>query len=106
VQVLRSMNSTAPLAMKFMLLAATRTGEVVAARSDEVDLAAKVWTIPAERMKAGREHRVPLCDRALEILHTMELTLQNDCVFPGYSIEKHPHLSTGAFLAVMKRLPK
>jgi integrase len=57
-------------------------------------------------MKAGREHRVPLCSRALVILETMKAAQQNDFVFPGHSITKNPHLSTGAFLAVFKRLPK
>jgi integrase len=103
VQTLRSLKGTAPLALEFALLTAARTGEVVAAKWDEIDTATKVWTAPAERMKAGREHRVPLCSRAMEILHTMKAAQQNDYVFPGHSITKHPHLSTGAFLAVMKR---
>jgi integrase len=68
-------------------------------------MAAKVWILPAERMKAGREHRVPLCSRAMEILKVMKAAQQNDFVFAGHSIQKNPHLSTGAFLAVFKRLP-
>jgi integrase len=55
-------------------------------------------------MKAGREHRVPLCSRAIDILKTMRIAAQNDFIFPGHSIQKNPHLSTGAFLAVFKRL--
>lgn len=106
VMALRGMPGTAPLALEFMLLTAARTGEAVGARWEEIDMAAKVWTLPAERMKAGREHRVPLCSRALEILKTMKVAQQNDFVFPGHSILKNPHLSTGAFLAVFKRLPK
>jgi integrase len=106
VQALRSLKGFAPLALEFALLTAARTGEVVAAKWDEIDLSNKVWTVPAERMKAGKEHRVPLCDRAIEILRTMKAAQQNDYVFPGHSIEKHPHLSTGAFLAVMKRMGK
>ena len=104
VMALRSMPGTAPLALEFMFLTATRTGETVGARWDEIDLATQVWTIPAERMKAGREHRVPLCSRAIDILKTMRLAAQNDFIFPGHSIQKNPHLSTGAFLAVFKRL--
>jgi integrase len=100
------MPGTAPLALEFMFLTATRTGETVGARWDEIDLASNIWTIPAERMKNGREHRVPLCERAVKILHTLNSSRQNDFVFPGHSIEKNPHLSTGAFLAVFKRLPK
>lgn len=103
---LRALPGTAPLALEFMLLTAARTGEVVGARWDEIDIGSKVWTVPAERMKAGREHRVPLSNRAIEILKTMKAAQQNDFVFPGHAIQKNPHLSTGAFLAVFKRLPK
>ena len=53
------------------VLTASRTGEVIGAKWDEIDLAAKVWTVPAGRMKAGREHRVPLSDRALAILQSL-----------------------------------
>jgi integrase len=88
VQQVRAMKGTAPLALEFMLLTADRTGEVVAARWDEVDLTSKVWTVPAERMKAGREHRVPLCNRAVNILKTMQAAQQNEFVFAGHSIQK------------------
>lgn len=104
VQALRALKGVAPLALEFALLTAARTGEVVAAKWKEIDLSSKVWTVPAARMKAGREHRVPLCSRAVEILKTMRAAQQNDFVFPGHSIAKHPHLSTGAFLAVMRRM--
>ena len=57
------------LAFEFLVLTAARSGEVRLATWDEIDLAAAVWTVPAERMKANREHRVPLCDRAVEILN-------------------------------------
>ena len=56
------------LAFEFLVLTAVRLGEVRGARWDEVHLAARVWTIPATRMKSKREHRVPLCGRAVEIL--------------------------------------
>ena len=56
------------LAFEFLVLTATRSGEVRLATWEEVDLGARVWTIPAARMKANREHRVPLCTRAAEIL--------------------------------------
>jgi integrase len=104
VTSLRALQGTAPLALEFMLLTAARTGEVVGSRWDEIDMSSKVWTVPAERMKAGREHRVPLCSRAIDILKTMRIAAQNDFIFPGHSIQKNPHLSTGAFLAVFKRL--
>jgi integrase len=103
-QMLRALKGVAPLALEFVLLTAARTGEVIAARWEEINLTAKVWIVPAERMKAGREHRVPLCTRAVEILNLMQATRQNEFVFPGHSINKHPHLSTGALLSVMKRM--
>ncbi len=56
------------LAFEFLILTAARWGEVRGARWDEMDTAAHVWTVPATRMKANREHRVPLCRRALDIL--------------------------------------
>ena len=106
VTQLRTMKGTAPLALEFMLLTAARTGEVVAAQWDEIDMAAKIWTVPAERMKANREHRVPLCSRAIDILRTMQAAQQNVYIFAGHSIQKNSHLSTGAFLALFKRLPQ
>ena len=56
------------LAFEFLVLTAARTGEVRFATWDEIDRDSRVWTIPATRMKAGREHRVPLSQRATEIL--------------------------------------
>jgi integrase len=64
---LRYREATAALALEFAILTAARSGEVLGAVPAEFDMAAKVWTVPPERMKAGREHRVPLSDRALEI---------------------------------------
>jgi integrase len=93
------------LALEFMLLTACRTGEVAAARWGEVDFTTRIWTIPAERMKAGREHRVPLCTRAVEILKDLEAKAQNDFVFPSHSIEKDSHMSLGSCLVAMKRMP-
>jgi integrase len=64
---LRAQDHVAAKALEFLVLTASRAGEVVGMRWDEVDLTAKTWTIPAKRMKSGREHRVPLSDRAIEI---------------------------------------
>jgi integrase len=57
--------------LEFAIPTAARTGEVIGATWDEIDLSAKVWIIPARRMKAGREHRVPLSDRVLQILKSL-----------------------------------
>jgi integrase len=65
---LRRLQSTAARCTEFLILTATRTGEAIGAQWSEIDLRAKTWVIPAERMKARAEHRVPLSDRALEIL--------------------------------------
>jgi len=56
------------LAFEFLILTAARTSEVLGARWEEIDRAEQTWTIPAERIKAGREHRVPLSPRCIELL--------------------------------------
>jgi len=71
------------LALRFLILTATRTGEVLKAQWPEIDLERKTWTIPAERMKARREHRVPLSDAALAVLRTVPRVEGNPYVFPG-----------------------
>lgn len=65
---LRTHDTTASLALQFAILTAARTGEAIGATWGEIDEAAKVWTIPAVRMKAKREHRVPLSGAALDVL--------------------------------------
>lgn len=65
---LRKLQSTAARCVEFLILTAARTGEAIGATWDEIDLGSRTWTIPASRMKAGKEHRVPLSARALEIL--------------------------------------
>ena len=72
------------LAFEFLVLTAARSGEVRLMTWHEVDIEAAIWTIPAERMKAGREHRVPLCARALKILtEARELSDGSGLVFRG-----------------------
>jgi len=70
-------------ALAFLILCAARTGEVLGATWSEIDLAKKIWTIAAERMKGGKEHRVALSDAALAILAAMSAIRMNDYVFPG-----------------------
>jgi integrase len=83
LQDLCELRGIAARALEFLILTASRTGEARFARWSEIDLAARVWTIPGERMKGGKEHRVPLSDRALAILR--ELPQDGDAVFPGRS---------------------
>jgi integrase len=72
---------TAALALHFTILTAARTGEVLGATWSEIDLSAKVWTIPAERMKAGNEHRVPLPASAVALLKELRTADTNPTVF-------------------------
>jgi integrase len=72
VRALRAREAVAALALEFTILTAARSGEVIGARWSEVDLAKAVWTIPAERMKAAKEHRVQLSPRAIGIIESLE----------------------------------
>jgi integrase len=78
---LRQREDIAARALEFLTLTAARLGEVRHATWNEIDLAAKMWTIPASRMKAGNEHKVPLSARAVAVLQAMPR--QGDYVFPG-----------------------
>ena len=82
VGALHKREAVAALALEFTILTAARTGEVIGAKWDEVDLDKAVWTIPASRMKAGKEHRVPLSPRAVEILKSTR-ELRKEWLFPA-----------------------
>lgn len=70
-------------ALEFTILTACRTAEAVGAAWDEIDFTAKVWTIPGSRTKSGREHRVPLTERALQVLKSVPKETKNRFVFAG-----------------------
>lgn len=97
---LRGMGSISARALEFTILTATRTGETIGARWSEIDLDEKIWTVPGERTKSGREHRVPLPDRAVEILKDMPRERGSDYVFPGAS--KGKPLSNMAMLECLR----
>lgn len=97
---LREREAGAALALEFTILTAARTGEVLGATWAEVDLAKGVWTVPAERMKAGKEHRVPLCDRAVAILRSCQV-LGSEHVFVG---AKGDQLSGMAMSMLLRRM--
>lgn len=99
---LRKTDSVAALALEFIVVTAVRAGEALGARWSEIDFAEKVWTVPAARMKAGREHRVPLCDRALAILERLYVARTSDFVFPGR--DRGKALSSAALAALMRRM--
>ena len=95
---LRALEDTSARALELTILTAVRTGEVIAALWSEIDFAAKVWTIPAERMKAGREHRVPLSKRAIEILGSLP---RGEYLFPNRGGRP---LSNMAMLKTLERM--
>lgn len=95
----------AALALRFAILTAARTGEVTGATWTEVDLDGKAWTVPSARMKAGREHRVPLSPAALDVLRAVRLPgdpAPGAFVFPGGVRDKG--LSNMAMTAVLRRM--
>jgi integrase len=97
---LRDKRGASGRALEFTILTAARTGETIGARWSEFDFAAKIWTIPPERMKAGKEHRVPLSDRAVEILSA--LPRAGDFVFPGAKSDRP--LASMSMLQLLRRL--
>lgn len=102
---LRDMASVSARALEFTILTAARTGETLGARWSEMDLTKGIWTVPAERMKAGKAHRVPLPGRAIEILEEMTC-LRSDgtsdgVVFPGRA---QNGLSNMSLTMVLRRL--
>jgi integrase len=103
---LRQQEGVAPRALEFLILTAARTGEVIGARWNEIDLLDKVWTVPASRMKAHREHRVPLSPRAFAILGEMQAARLGDdaFVFPGGKAGQP--LSNMAFLMLLRRMDR
>jgi integrase len=92
---------TVKLALEFIILNASRSGEVRLAQKSEIDFEGKRWIIPGERMKAGREHRVPLSDRSMEILKTVfALRPDADLIFPN---DKDKPYSDMTFTMLMRR---
>ena len=101
IAALRRQDGIASLALEFAILTAARTGEIIGARWAEIDLEAKVWTVPASRMKNGREHRVPLSVEALAVLTKVSQGEPEEFVFAGR--KKRP-LSNMAFLMLLRRM--
>jgi integrase len=102
MEALRQQEGVSARALEFVILTACRTSEAIGATWDEIDLAAKLWTIPANRIKAGREHRVPLSAPALAILERMAVIRTGSHVFPGGKAGKP--LSSMALLMVLRRI--
>ena len=96
------------LALRFAILTAARTGEAIGARWSEIDMDAALWTVPAERMKARREHRVPLSDAAIDVLRDAaklrKIKHDDAPVFPGRN--GAVPLSNMALLMLLRRMER
>ncbi|MGB7196646.1 MAG: integrase arm-type DNA-binding domain-containing protein [Collimonas pratensis] len=104
MQFLRSEGGTVYYALQLLILTATRTNELLHARWDEIDMPSKVWVIPAWRMKAEREHRIPLSKPAMDILKAQQADAEGDFVFPGQR-DGMP-MSNMVFLQLLKRIER
>jgi integrase len=102
MSALRAREGVVAAALEFTVLTAARTGETRFARWSEIDLAEKVWTIPGARMKAGRQHRVPLSGRVIEILEALPREARNEFVFVGAGRGKN--LSDAGMLKLMREM--
>lgn len=98
---LRQRQGISARALEFAILTIARSGEIRGAEWNEIDLAGKTWTIPASRMKAAKEHRVPLSDAAIALLKELPRFKDNNFVFPA---QRKGQLSDTALLAVLKRM--
>jgi integrase len=102
LSLLRAKQATAAHALELCILTATRSGEILNAQWSEFDLKKAIWTIPAIRMKAGHEHRIPLTSRAVAILKSLHKVPHNDHVFPGNARGKP--LSSMAMSMLLRRM--
>jgi len=104
MKTLRIQEGEAARALEFLILTAARTGEVIGATWEEIDLAAATWVIPASRIKAGRDHRVPLSPPALKLLNDQAKVQQSPWIFAGGKQGKP--LSSNAMLALLRRMQR
>lgn len=101
MNALRHKEGMAARALEFAILTAARSGEVREATWQEIDLQSRIWTVPAARMKAGREHRVPLTPQVFALISTLPRTESTELVFP--SARQGP-LSDMSLTAVLRRM--
>ncbi len=107
MSVLRQQEGVAARALEFTVLAAARTGETLGVTWGEIDIDRKVWRIPAERMKAGKEHRIPLSARATEIVRSMKKLVGGEVPADPYvfrGAKRGRPLSNMAFLMLLRRM--
>jgi integrase len=99
---LRKQESIGARALEFVILTAARTGEVIGARWEELDMHGRMWTVPASRTKTGREHRVPLSVATVAVVEQMRNVAQNDFVFPGANRDQP--ISDMRMFSLMRRM--
>lgn len=99
---LRAQTSISAKALEFVILTVARTSEAIGATWGEINFRDAEWVVPAKRMKAKKEHRVPLSDAAMDILKTMASVRQNDFIFPGTKPQRP--LSSMALLMTLRRM--
>jgi integrase len=99
---LKQQEGVAARALEFTILTAARTGEVIGATWSEINFVEQLWVVPAERMKSGKEHRVPLSVAALAILEQMQAIRQGNFVFLGG--KAHRPLSNMAMMMTLRRM--
>jgi integrase len=102
MRALRAQGGIAAQAMEFIVLTASRTSEAIGATWTEVDLKAAIWTVPADRIKAGKEHRVPLSPAAVALLRELDKHKIDEFVLRGG--KRGRRLSNNALLALLKRM--
>jgi integrase len=98
---LKSRPGVGARALEFAILTATRSGEVCGMTWDEVDFESATWTIPSTRMKAGKEHRIPLSRAALKVLLAMASRRESAVVFPGL---RGRVLSDSSLMEILRRM--
>ena len=103
---LSAKSATAARALQFLILTAARSGEVLGATWSEVDIDRGRWVVPASRMKAGKEHRVPLSEAAINVLRSVEVALRpKDYLFWGKSPDR-PLSSMAMYMLLTRMVPK
>lgn len=102
MEVMRQHETESAACLEFLILTAARTGEALKMKWDELDLENKLWTVPVSRMKAKREHRVPLSAGAVAVLDRMKAVRSSDFVFAGQNTNKP--MSNGAMPALLRRM--
>jgi integrase len=99
---LRARQGLAAVALELTILTVVRTNEMLGARWSEFDLEKRLWIVPASRMKAKKAHRIPLCDRAIELLTQLREARLGDLVFPGSKPAKP--MSSMSMLMLLRRM--